>query len=637
VYDLVLKPVNQDMDKMDFRFDIAFLRGMAIIAVVLYHLHLPYFKNGYLGVDIFFVISGYLMCNILSKKGKIGRSEILEFYIRRARRLIPALLLMLTIVFLLVVLFLPSKIYDHSRFSIVSILQVSNMYYYLVDDYFQPSSRLNFLLHTWTLSLEWQFYALLPWIYFLLYRFFPSALHRRRVSFMALLTLASFLIYIIFSEIDASLAFYSLPSRAWEFLAGGTAMAVADRARPIRSWPGPRSIGILLTLVLLFLLLCPIEWSNLPYGRPLATFLTVIATSIILTLNLHFSFFRFGPVIWTSSISYSLYLWHWPLFVLGRFLGSGTTWWIIPLLLLMAIFIAQISYAQLESRRDSINWKPVLCVIILLSSLSVLGTTDSIRKSIFPDQKDNITRSIQEYPRRTAPIQYGFGQGHLRSKEDFFPEQVLSGLKFSDSLPNILLLGDCYAAMFSTSLREIARSEGVNLLQATCDHTFPAPHSTSPFSGPAKKMSFLFRQLIPLNATRIDMVIIGANYSGYTKRQILEYLSSTEEFFKDHGIPVKYIGQTEGYSIEFPIIQDLHERFGMAHERFLENKRKIVNEFLRNSQISDRYIDVYLKASSMERLPRNSLMYMYDSEHLSLVGTDNLSGILRRNIFAERP
>src|SRR5690606_15365 len=139
---------------VNFRYDIAFLRAFAVIMVVCFHLKIPYFQNGFMGVDVFFVLSGYLMTSLLLTKESLSVATIGQFYLSRFKRLLPALLTVLLVFILPIYFIVGIKLYDYSRFALSSLLFVSNGYNYLNSGYFDASSELNFLLHTWTLRSE---------------------------------------------------------------------------------------------------------------------------------------------------------------------------------------------------------------------------------------------------------------------------------------------------------------------------------------------------------------------------------------------------------------------------------------------------------------------------------------------------
>src|SRR5690606_8845088 len=145
-----------------FLCDIHFLRVVVMLSVVLYYLGLPVFVDVYIGVDIFFVLSGYLMTKIILVRLNQGTFRLVDFYRRRLIRILPALLTLIILFYILLYFVLGIKLYDFSRFALSSSIFVSNIYYELSSGYFQPASQLNFLLHTWSLSIEMQFYVLYP-------------------------------------------------------------------------------------------------------------------------------------------------------------------------------------------------------------------------------------------------------------------------------------------------------------------------------------------------------------------------------------------------------------------------------------------------------------------------------------------
>ena len=170
---------------LKFRYDISFLRALSVLAVVFYHFNFSFFKGGFVGVDIFFVISGYLMTKIiLSGFGK-DNFDVLEFYKRRVVRIFPALLTMIVIFGVVVYALIPTQfiLYLNSAFS--SSLFFSNIYYFLNNGYFDQSSHSNFPLHTWSLSVEWQFYMILPLLLLILKKTYKNS--RKTFNFIFIL------------------------------------------------------------------------------------------------------------------------------------------------------------------------------------------------------------------------------------------------------------------------------------------------------------------------------------------------------------------------------------------------------------------------------------------------------------------
>ena len=196
------------------------LRIMAVFAVVLYHAGSPYFIGGYLGVDIFFVISGFLIQRILTEKPLYKVSHLLNFLFRRLNRLAPSLLMVVILVFLVRFFFVSPYQYDRFEQSIApSLYFYSNLYFWSKDSYFSDSTKFDFLVHTWSLSIEVQFYLALAILYLLL-QYFSSAF-KWKLIFLAMAV--SFFLAIYFNERSPSASFYMPPTRFWEFLVGALA------------------------------------------------------------------------------------------------------------------------------------------------------------------------------------------------------------------------------------------------------------------------------------------------------------------------------------------------------------------------------------------------------------------------------
>ena len=214
-----------------FRLDINGLRAWAVVAVVLYHFGLTGVSGGFVGVDVFFVISGFLMTGIIVSALERGSFSLWSFYLARARRIMPALIVLCAAVLLLGWFILMPKEYQPlGRHARESLLFVSNLTYLAEAGYFDTASHEKWLLHTWSLSVEWQFYLLQPLLLMGIWRVFPS---RRAVSNLLLGLALLSLGWSIWLTVDnPNRAFYLLQSRAWELLLGALVYLHGDRLRP---------------------------------------------------------------------------------------------------------------------------------------------------------------------------------------------------------------------------------------------------------------------------------------------------------------------------------------------------------------------------------------------------------------------
>ena len=212
-----------------FRSDINGLRAWAVVSVVLYHFGIAGFDGGFVGVDLFFVISGFLMTGIVVSGLEQNRFRLFDFYLARAWRILPALLVLCAV--LLAAgwwLLMPMDYKELATHVVVSVLFLSNVKFWTEAGYFDTSSHEKWLLHTWSLAAEWQFYLLLPLVLLAVWKMRPG---RRGVQLaMAVALLVSLALSVVLTPKIATAAFYLLPTRAWEMLAGGMAYLLADRS-----------------------------------------------------------------------------------------------------------------------------------------------------------------------------------------------------------------------------------------------------------------------------------------------------------------------------------------------------------------------------------------------------------------------
>ena len=301
-----------------YRPDIDGLRALAVLAVVFYHAGFSPFRGGFVGVDIFYVISGYLITSLLAKDLLQGKFSIVSFYERRMRRIFPALFaVMFSCTAVALVLLDPTEMASFGRQMRAATLFVSNIYFWRNAQplgYFDSTVRVQPLLHTWSLSVEEQFYVLFPLTLFLLFRW-----ARRRVGlWLLLLTIASFALNLWTTSHRPVFAFYWFPPRAWELLIGALlALKILSPLsnRALREAAGLLGLGLIAASIFL-----PIE--NLPFPGYIVV-LPCLGTWLVIYAgeagpSITRTALSFRPLVFVGTISYSLYLWHWPIIVFGR-------------------------------------------------------------------------------------------------------------------------------------------------------------------------------------------------------------------------------------------------------------------------------------------------------------------------------
>lgn len=329
---------------MKYRLEIDGLRALAVLPVILFHAGVPLFKGGYVGVDIFFVISGYLITTILLNEVQQGKFSLKQFYERRFRRILPALFFVLACTYVLAYIWLiPAEMKVFSQSIAAVTLFSANMLFWLHGGYFDGASELKPLLHTWSLGVEEQFYLFFPLLLWLWWRLKI----RHSVAYMfAVLFLLSLVTSEWMVQRDAMSAFYLLPFRAWELLAGSFAAYYLQNNQQSELNPKMLQIGSLAGLLMILVAMFFYDKGTLFPG--LNALLPVTGTVFIILFatpsNGVGKLLSIKPMVQVGLISYSAYLWHNPLFAFARIrseshiAGDATMWALSALSLVLAYF-----------------------------------------------------------------------------------------------------------------------------------------------------------------------------------------------------------------------------------------------------------------------------------------------------------
>jgi len=331
-----------------YRHDINGLRAWAVLAVMFYHFNVPGFSGGFVGVDIFFVISGFLMTAIIINGLEQSSFQFRGFFLARARRILPALMVLLACLIVLGWFWLPTAdYYTLAVHAASALIFISNFIFWRETSYFEADAHETWLLHTWSLSVEWQFYILLPIGCVLLWRWWG----RRGVQICLLAVgMASFLISIYASSRWPGAAFYLLPTRIWEMLAGGMIWWIT-RTRPIiRPWARlAEGLGFILIILAIMLFDATLRWPGYLALVP------VVGTMLVLAAHRSHSWLTSNPLTrHLGASSYSIYLWHWPLVVLLTYTGQqDNALWIAGGIGLSVLFgELSLRWVEIPTRRE---------------------------------------------------------------------------------------------------------------------------------------------------------------------------------------------------------------------------------------------------------------------------------------------
>lgn len=363
----MLKQSDGNPARMSFRLDINGLRAWAVLAVILYHFGVPGFAGGFVGVDVFFVISGYLMTGIVVRGLERGSFSLVDFYLARGRRIVPALAVMCLALLVLGWFFLLPPDYrllgSHTGYSLAFL---SNIEYFREAGYFDSASHEKWLLHTWSLSVEWQFYMVLPIVLWAAWRLLPG--RRVQAWVVAAGFAASLLASVLVTRESPNAAFFLLHTRAWEMLGGGLVLLLGQ-AVPLsaRSRHWIERTGLLLILVSIAVFDKHAAWPGFLALLPVAASMMVVLanTSSVFTGN--------RVAQWLGDRSYSLYLWHWPVCVALVYGEMQHEPLAIAGGILLTLVLGHASYAIVETRGKAVlgkgNWRAagMLAAAVLLA------------------------------------------------------------------------------------------------------------------------------------------------------------------------------------------------------------------------------------------------------------------------------
>lgn len=445
--------MSRQVKSNKFRYDINGLRAWAVLAVVFYHFNVPGFGRGFLGVDIFFVISGYLMSSIVLEGFERNDFSVWKFYLARTRRIWPALIVLVLAVLLsgwfLLMPMEYEKLGKHAR---DTLLFSSNLTYLKESGYFDSSSHNKWLLHTWSLSIEWQFYLIYPLIMLALRRFFGSARVFIWVTFV--LCAMSFLYAHYLNSTNYDRSFYLLPSRAWELLFGSLLYSLqgfslsSERLRKM-----VESLGFVLILLGLFLLGHRGQWSAVYAAIP------VLGAGMVLHAKAENGslFTSWSLLQFIGSRSYSIYLWHWPIMVgLVYYELSQIPLWIAAgISASMLLGHWSYSYVELPTQKwlaPKSPWRSALILVSILVMVSVMA--QQVRKTGFPSRVPPEIAQIEEDAVRLRHVK-------RRSCDE-------TSCVYGGSDVQALVIGDSHAsALFSAVGNALPESEqGVYLRSA---------------------------------------------------------------------------------------------------------------------------------------------------------------------------
>jgi peptidoglycan/LPS O-acetylase OafA/YrhL len=447
-----------DNKAVGFRSDINGLRAWAVVSVILYHFGVAGFTGGFVGVDLFFVISGYLMVGIIARGLSGTRFSITDFYLARAKRILPALIVLcLAVLILGWYVLLPSELKALGIYVIAALGFFSNIKLKQSAGYFTPEAHDNLLLHTWSLSVEWQFYMLLPVVLFTIWKLRPK--HSTLVATVLLGFIASLYLSVTLTPGKPEAAFYLLHTRAWELLVGGMIYLCVDRlALSAFLRRCIETIGLSLIVFSIFIFDSASQWPGWRAAVP------VLGAALVILAARQGSWWTGNTAAqWLGNCSYSLYLWHWPIVVLLTFWGLKGQWLATVLGLCSTLMLGWLSYQYVENTvRTGFGKRPrATSYPLLLGAVVIVGAFGalSVINRGFPDRLDHLALEVISQADNKNPrlSECAAGASQMGSEDHPVPDCRYG----NEGKVKAVVIGDSHSSSMVTAVKSAMREGDV--------------------------------------------------------------------------------------------------------------------------------------------------------------------------------
>lgn len=562
------------MSTLRYRPEIDGLRAVAVLSVIAFHTSERWLPGGYLGVDIFFVISGFLITSILlkdmsraSKAGKVWDWRL--FYERRARRILPPLFTVLIVTSALAWLFFGGEaIRDYSESTLASLGFVANWHFLGRTGYFDAPAQFAPLLHIWSLGVEEQYYFLFP---LLLWPLMKSA-KQYVFPIIAILTLTSFGLFAWAAVSAPQTAFFGTHMRFWEIGVGSLLAIVVTKRPDLMNRISSAIIQIIMALGLVLIGLAltlaldsPAESSfDTDIRLAVTSALAAITGTALIVLAGHFPSNFAGLILgsWifrsVGKISYALYLWHWPLLVFLSIWMPGASWMLTLCTIVLAVILSILSYYIIEqpirkktilaSRKSLYMTALIIAAIIMGGAVLGLSTRppvlfQSVKAEAYEVERMNQVRQFYSESRRGTCWIMNVEQLETAKSEC---------LTLSDSKPNVLIIGDSHAAQFFLPTKERFSEIEISTLAAnSCG--FVEAHLFPEHTACRALMDYVYNDA-PIE--QFDAVMITRRLASVEQSD--DFAKVVIDFEKQFGVPVIVMGPITFYQPNMPTLYAAH-------------------------------------------------------------------------------
>ena len=634
--------------RINYRPEIDGLRSIAVVAVIIYHAQIfifgdQLFKGGFIGVDIFFVISGYLITSIiLIELNNTGTFSFKNFYERRVRRLLPALLLVMLVSFPFAWSYLsPVSFVDYSKSILSSLFFSSNIYFYLTGiEYDGVGGMFKPYLHTWSLSVEEQYYIVFPIILLLAFRFFKTQI----IKILFLIFIISILVAHFTAREYTTLNFYFIHSRMWELMAGSI-LAFFEIKKGYRS--SKLILNKYLPLFGLFIIFYSILFFDNQIPHPsLYTILPVTGVCLIIWFSgqndLVTKILSTKIFVGVGLISYSLYIWHYPIFAFSRladFTQGDLNKKIYIAVLLLVLSILSFLFVEKPFRDKKFKFSKIFYVLITSAFVVSLSSFVVIQKDGF-----NYTfpknLNLENYDLRAKyPDTYYKCHKNFKIKDKF--------CKFGNYNKDVYLVGDSQLITIMHDLKEKLNEKKLNLT------TMTRPGEFLVFKNFKNKKGKKYQnyRLDHLSKIQDSTIILGGKYSlygEYTKKSINEEIKYYKKFFEEmennrnkiillYPMPVVdnpyHANKINRLKIKKIKLEGLEDQF-ILKEQFRKKSKKTY-DFLKNFNNNNIiHLDLSNIFCDMKKCysVKDKKIFISDDDHPSILGAELINNLIIKEL-----
>ncbi|MBC8351032.1 MAG: acyltransferase [Planctomycetes bacterium] len=619
---------------MQYRPEIDGLRAFAVVPVILFHMELDWLAGGYIGVDVFFVISGFLISSILIRDMEEDDFSFREFWARRVRRILPAMLFVTAVTLAVTYLFVFKG--DHrpiGRQAVSAMVSVANVYFWRnTGDYWGAEAENSPFLHTWSLSVEEQFYLFFPIVVWLVFRYRPQWLR----SLMLVVILSSLGMFLYGASYYPDATFYLLPTRAWE-LGTGCYLAIVLCGRTVEDEKS-KSLALLALAGLGMVVASYFFIPRLNGGLVIA----VLGTALVIAFGgtgLCKSILAQRHVVQVGKMSYSLYLWHWPVIVFAGYFEIEAYRWV----LLGPIIVFSLASYYLVERptRRAAGIVPVIgvCYVVTLGGAAALmlspseyDTTSFAQPTWYGAYYDLKPRAVEgEFTRIAA--------GVTLPQREASPNAFLTGgiiVGSGEDVPKLVVLGDSHGVMWSEAIRSVAEKLAIKASFYSINGVSPfidlplSKQQRVRFLSAEEKYLYDKKRLDFLRDWQPSIVIVCARWSEQTEASTGDLL----EFLEEHASRVVLMEQPPELTIgDRNVLQDLcfkgvtpeladQQYYLKGNLEAYQKGRSLVrtlSEKYRNCDFLPTF-DLYSQGSEALVLDGKNVVYL-DDDHLTDYGT----------------